>query len=98
MTEEEQIKHMENPEAPQSDRDILYIAKHIEVSCEPVRGGAFPYERAGNLCTMDGCWDLLSSGQKYERLKQAKGAWEAIQSIGIETVMGRAFECYIQEK
>lgn len=80
------------------DITILLIAKHIEVSsCESYNGLGEHY-RDGKRLTIDGWWDILTPDQKLERLTQAKGAWSAIQHIGVGIVMNQAFDSYVDEK
>jgi hypothetical protein len=95
-TNEEIVEYFEN-DPHDFDKTIFQIAKQIEVAGLPYTGAAL-YIRNGETLPREEWWKRLTVDQKAERLTQAKGAWDAIQSIGVEIVLQQTFESYLAEK
>lgn len=81
-----------------TNEEILHrIAKHIEVGGESYSGPG-NYQRNGQWVSIDQCWEMLSEEDKQKRLREAMGAWAAIESIGVGMLLHVAVEQYLQEK
>jgi hypothetical protein len=89
--------YFESDAAHENDKQILMMAKFIEVSGETYRGDG-EYERCGEWIPMDTVWNSLDPAAKRERLQQALGAWFGIQFIGKEQVFMATMNAYIAEK
>ncbi len=89
-------KYFESDSAHENDRDVLMMAKFIEVSGETYRGDG-KYERDGEWVDMDVVWDRLDPAAKRERLQQALGAWHGMQHVGKEQMFMAMMTAYVAE-
>jgi hypothetical protein len=93
----EAVAFFENVKEPDPNTIVFKIAQYIEVSGLPYSAGAI-YIRGDVRKSREEWWNDLTTLEKRERLRQAMGAWTAIQDIGVDQVMNEAFKSYMSEK